>query len=605
MKKRIVRSVTVFLLALIFLVSTAGMVFAAQSASVVSKEEVVYATLSGSGEVRDTYVVNIFNLNAKGMIEDFGEYTAVKNLSTTTEPVYENGKITIEGEGDRFYYQGNMQNAKLPWDIAVDYYLDGKKLSASELAGSSGRTEIVIKTTQNPSVNATFFNNYVLQITVTLNTDLCRNITAPDGTFANAGKNKLITFMVLPEKNANFKISIQTTNFEMEGIQFAAVPFSMNLDMPNTSSMTSGLSALTEAIDKLNKGTETLVDGVLKSKNGAVDLKNGSGEFQVGLNTLSAGGKDIVAGSKQILDGITVINSGFQNSGGGDLTAFGQLPTALRGYAGALDTVAGNLMTLNSQYSAAYSKLAQDIGAIPSQTVTEAQLNELLAQNLSNATLTELVANYKATHGAVNQLKTNFTNNNGVFTSLLSGLPTAAGTLSGTDQSISASLKGLAANVEGALQNSTFYQGLVKLSEGLASLQQQYTGFHSYLNEYTGGVTRVATDYSKLGGGIEKLSTGLGQLYTGAVEMSNGTNQLYVKTKDIPQQIQDKIDEYMNAYDKSGYKPISFVSEKNTNVASVQFIIKTEKIEKAAQEKAAEVKPATESFWTKLKNLFQ
>lgn len=604
MKKRITKSILALLLTIIFLLSTAGVAFASPNANVVSKEEVVYVNTSATGGVQDIYVVNIFNLTSDGTIEDYGQYAEVKNLSTTAEMTNQDGKVTVEGTGERFYYQGNIQEGQLPWNIDIRYYLNGNEISADELAGSDGRVDLVISTTQNTNINSTFFNNYVLQISVTLDTDLCRNIVAPDGMFANAGKNKLITFTALPEKSAKYIVSMDAVDFEMEGIQIAAVPFSMGFDLPDTNAIASEFGALTNAVGQLSDGTSELTKGILKAEDGMAELKKGSDAFQAGLNTLSEGGKELLDGSEKILAAITAMSQGFQAGGGGDLAAFGQLPAALRGFADALDGVANNLMMLHGQFATAYPILAQNIGAIPGQTVSEDQLNALLALYPENGTLAELVANYRAVHGAVATMKGNFGANQTVFEALLNGLPTAAYTLSGTEQSIAALLRGLATNVESGLQNFDI-NGLIALGAGLQQLETKYGEFHGYLVAYIGGVTQIAGEYGALGGGLGSMSTGLEELYTGAGKINSGMQQLYSETKNIPKQVQDRIDEYMAPYDKSDYKPVSFVSEKNTNISSVQFVIKTEKIEKEEPEKPQEAVTETPSFWTKLKDLFQ
>jgi putative membrane protein len=53
-----------------------------------------------------------------------------------------------------------------------------------------------------------------------------------------------------------------------------------------------------------------------------------------------------------------------------------------------------------------------------------------------------------------------------------------------------------------------------------------------------------------------------------------------------------------------GDKVVSFVSDKNTNVSSVQFVLKTDPINIPEAPKAAALKPAEESFWQKLLKLF-
>lgn len=103
-----------------------------------------------------------------------------------------------------------------------------------------------------------------------------------------------------------------------------------------------------------------------------------------------------------------------------------------------------------------------------------------------------------------------------------------------------------------------------------------------------------------------KLSVGelydtVGELYDGTGELTNGTSEFVDQTSDMDPQISDEIDSMTNSF--SGGNTISFVSEKNTHVNAVQFVIKTAAIEKAEVplDDAGESAPLT--FWQKLLRL--
>lgn len=101
-----------------------------------SKDEVVYATLNANGELDDIYVVNTLDVLRAGMIIDYGEYSRVKNLTDLSELQQDGATVGIEAPEGKFYYQGNLEkNAELPWDITVSYLLDGQEINPSELAG--------------------------------------------------------------------------------------------------------------------------------------------------------------------------------------------------------------------------------------------------------------------------------------------------------------------------------------------------------------------------------------------------------------------------------------------------------------------------------------
>ncbi len=66
----------------------------------------------------------------------------------------------------------------------------------------------------------------------------------------------------------------------------------------------------------------------------------------------------------------------------------------------------------------------------------------------------------------------------------------------------------------------------------------------------------------------------------------------------------NQIDEMINSISGGDKEVRSFVSEQNTNIDSVQFVIKTDPIEKPEVEQEAVVEEEKPSFWQKLLRLF-
>jgi hypothetical protein len=88
---------------------------------------------------------------------------------TDTNPLtQEEDRIFISAPKGDFYYQGTLKNAALPWCIDVAYTLDGAPVTADALAGADGRVAIRIDTAQNPDADPVYFENYALQVSVTL-----------------------------------------------------------------------------------------------------------------------------------------------------------------------------------------------------------------------------------------------------------------------------------------------------------------------------------------------------------------------------------------------------------------------------------------------------
>ena len=83
----------------------------------------------------------------------------------------------------------------------------------------------------------------------------------------------------------------------------------------------------------------------------------------------------------------------------------------------------------------------------------------------------------------------------------------------------------------------------------------------------------------------------------GTTEFSDETAGL---SDSVTEEIQDTIEDMLGTNEEV----TSFISEKNTNVESVQFVIKTSAIEKTEETNTTETTQTTTSFIDKLLTLF-
>ena len=225
-------------------------------------------------------------------IIDYGNYAYVQNLTDNSEIRLEKGKVTVDAQGNQLYYEGFLMNPQLPWDISIKYILDGKETSSDDIAGKSGSLIIQIETDANPLGNKDFFDSYALQISLTLDSSICKNISAPGGTVATAGRNKQVSYVVLPGKASNIKLSADVKNFEMPAVTIGGVRLNMDFSIENYD--LSEIEELTDAVAELDDGVEELLDGIFDMKKGVSDLHSGTkelrdgvGEFKDGVGELS------------------------------------------------------------------------------------------------------------------------------------------------------------------------------------------------------------------------------------------------------------------------------------------------------------------------------
>lgn len=270
MKRKRLTSVilTIALLSMTFVPSIA-------SAASVAKEEVVYGNLDYDGSLNKLYVVNIFN---EENITDYGDYVSVKNLTTEDKIKQASSKISVKASETPFYYEGVLENKELPWDIAIDYSLNGNKCSAADLAGKSGRIEIGMSIKANDSGDLFFYENYALQISLTLDSNYCRNISAEGATIANVGSDKQITYTVLPGKGAMLTVAADVTSFEMSEISINGIKLNMDIDV-DALGLTGEAVALEEGAAQLDEGAKAL-------EIGAAEIKEGTEAVVEGVETL-------------------------------------------------------------------------------------------------------------------------------------------------------------------------------------------------------------------------------------------------------------------------------------------------------------------------------
>ncbi|MFI8685984.1 YhgE/Pip domain-containing protein [Rossellomorea sp. NPDC077527] len=570
---------------------------AATEGKVASKDEVVYATLDAGGDLNDIYVVNTFEVTHGGKILDYGDFSSVKNLTDLKKLEQEGQKVEMDAPEGKFTYQGNMkEETELPWDVAVTYSLDGKKIDPSQLAGKSGHLDISIDTAENKHTGSVFYDNYLLQVSLNL-PNTYENIEAADGMVASAGKDKQITFTVMPGKEKKMSVEADVKDFEFKGVQIAAVPSTLPIDTTGTENMTDDMSELSDAIGKLNTGVADLKSGVSQLNNGAAQLRNGSAQYKNGINELNGSSSQIVGASNSIGEALRTINQSLSaNPADMDLSALNELPDGLNQLADGLTQAASGLTSLQANYAQAYSALDGAMAEIPANNLTEEEIASLYKSGADPKVVDKLVASHKAAQ----KVKGTYANVKEAFAAVGPTL----NQVSGSVNEMSSQLTSISTNLSASLQK-TDMSGLAKLQKGLGELSANYVEFHSGLVKYTEGVGQLSSSYGKLHAGMAEFAGGTNQLEGGVADLHDGTSKLHQETKNLPDKMQEEINKMMSEYDKSDFKPVSFVSSKNEKVSSVQFVIKTESIEKEEKkEKKAEPKKE-KGFWELLMDLFK
>lgn len=622
------------------------------------KEEVIYIMSDAGGSVNGVYAVNIFG---KGDVTDYGDYTDVKLLNTNDTVTVDGDKITFSTDSEKAYCQGTLTYAEIPWNISIKYFLDGKELTPEEIAGKSGSLEIKFKIEKNNKCRTDFYDSFALQAAFTLDTKICSDIKADGATIANIGSSKQISYTVLPGKGIDTSITANVKHFEMPAASINGVKMNLDIEIDD-SEITDKVTELHDGIEiiddganqlfdgsgelkdggsSLKSGSSTLSDGVQSLDSGITKLSNGIINLQSGLNALNAQSDNLTSGSSQVKSALSEIQSSL-NAVSTDTdnlktltAASGEIQTGITDLKNGAKEIKDNLGY--AQYKAAMSANGLDIDALSSgnaQAIENlnaqiAELNTALLQiqgipgyeNQSALLQSQIyqlsltVQLLQANNGAIYGTEQYLNSLSDGISQLYSGLAELEKSYSQFDKSIS--------NLADTL--STMLVNVSKLSDGINKLSAQYSELDGGINAYTSGVDKIVKGYSQLTSGAQGLAQGsktlvegsrtldssvsdlydgIAELCDGAGKLSDGTGELKGKTSGMDEEIENKIDDILSSIRGSDSETVSFVSEKNTSVRSVQFVIKTDPIEIPETEEAEEPEEEKLSFWRKLLNLF-
>lgn len=426
------------------------------------KQEVVYAKLSAQGATQALFVVNAFQAAAGSTIKDYGSYTSVTNLTDDGALAQSSDGVVFSSTGESFSYQGDLATKDLPWIISIDYTLDGQPIAPADLAGRQGELKISFTTTKNPAIDPGYWDNYLLQATCNLPLDKASDVKTEEGSIALSGSDTAVTFMVMPGKEGSCSLTAKVKDFEMDGMSFAAVPFSMTVASPDTAGMIADFDALIE-------GTRALASG-------SRDLAAGAQEMSAGLSALAPGARQLDAKAQEIAQGLGRYSGGVTQTSDGLNTLSGGLVAASNG-----------LNTLSAQGGALSSVLATSVTDPLDSFIADGNLTEEQKRKLAS-----IQAALKGTSP-------------GIYNSL---------------QDYTAGVTDAASGI------SDLSTGITGAAGALTTLSTEGGALSRGMNSYASGMTELASSIGRVSGGSTELEQGASSLADGSDGLYRETQKI-------------------------------------------------------------------------------
>lgn len=149
-----------------------------------------------------------------------------------------------------------------------------------------------------------------------------------------------------------------------------------------------------------------------------------------------------------------------------------------------------------------------------------------------------------------------------------------------------------------------FVQGLKGYTDGVSQLGNGAGELSKGAKRFRDSSAEIVASANAIYDGAVSINSGIKELRDGLATYKDGTNEFRSKTSRINSEIEKQINELLDEITGSGENPESFVSDKNTDISSIQFVLKTAPIEIPELPSAEPAEPVKLNFWQKLLQLF-
>ena len=298
-------------------------------AAVPEKEQTVYVNADENGNSQDVIVSNwLKNQGKEQELTDKTNLTDIQNVKgDETFEQKNDGTIVWNTDGGDIYYQGKTQE-ELPVSVKLTYYLDGKEISAKDLAGKSGKLKIRIDY-ENKSKEVKEIQGkqeeictpFMMMTAMILPAETFSNVEITNGQIISDGNNDIAVGVGFPGLAESLKLQDVE---ELKDVDFPDYA-ELTADVKDFSLAMTATVATTGLLDDLNladvNSTEDLKEQMETLADSSQALVKGSSELQSGIATLDSSADTFVSGLTQVDDGTAALKNGIDtmNSKKGEL----------------------------------------------------------------------------------------------------------------------------------------------------------------------------------------------------------------------------------------------------------------------------------------------
>lgn len=517
------------------------------------KEETAYVVMDADGNVTKSSVAEwIRNGKSQDKINDVSSLKDIENTANDKSFTQDGNKLVWDAGGSDIKYKGNTDK-ELPVKVNVSYYLDGQKMSASEIAGQKGHVEIRFSYKVNDSVESggyTFKTPFTMASGVLLDDEHFTDIEVEGGKVIDDGSKCVCLGIAFPNLKSNLNTDISaldipesvsikayTDKFEIDGTYTVALSgMFADMDLSDTGSLQDKVSELKGAMNQLSSASNQLVSGASKLADGAATLDSKAGDLKAGAGSLSSGSAELSSGAKSLSDGSAQLAQGTQKALDGT--------KSLKDGTGALKEGSANLAEGSGQLKAGTDALAQGAAALEEgygqikkgMTSLDEGLKSLSSEGSNGSAIVEASDKYQARmkqYAEALDEKIKADPDNKELQELRKQLPmpndyteAVKVYVGGVDNAYAGEQK-----VSGGLDKlgstlPALTKGIFGVQTGAADLDNGAKALAKGASDADDGAKALAQGASDLNSGASNLKDGAGKLQAGADELNAGAGQL-------------------------------------------------------------------------------
>ena len=545
-----------------------------------TKDETVYSKMDSNGKNYKTIVsTHIKNTENADLINDLSDLLNVKNTSGDENYTQDGNKFVWNANKNDIYYQGESSK-ELPIECNVKYELDGKELSANEIAGKSGKVKITLQYTNKEErtvdINGKKVKMYVPFVVVAgtiIENENARNIEVSSGKVVDDGSKTVVVGMAMPglqeslglsddevEIPSNVEITMDATNFETSSIMSYVTPKVLEEDdlkvFDNLDEIYGQVNTLQTSMNQIQDGANTLKDGTTQLATGANTLKDGVTTAYNGAQTISSevakSTQSLKNDKSEALDSKTLESIKKQAAESSKLTdeQKAQIKAQAQTSAVLTDEQKAQIKAQAAQRAKLTEGQKAEITALAKQgaVLTEKQKAQITEKAKDGAQLTEaqktaIITNAQANYPAITEAEKTLLIVTAQNTATQTAVNTALATAENTAKQTAVAT---ALNVAQQVATQTAETTAVETAQQIATQTVVTTALTTAQSTATTSAMQTSTTVAKqvgnqakktftnqvvsqmntLGNGLNQLTSGLSELNNGATTLANGTNQV-------------------------------------------------------------------------------